>query len=157
MAFWTASIASARIVSIASLEISLSCSEAEEALGERHADSVADALPERPSSDLDAWRVSALGVPRRARAPLAELLQILEAQLVAGEVQQRVLQHARVPGAEHEAIAVGPLRVARVRMQKTLEQRVAQRRERHRGAGVTGVGLLDGVHRQRPDRVDREP
>ncbi len=48
---------------------------AEEALGDRHADGVGDALAQRTGRDLDAGRVAALGVPGRARAPLAELLR----------------------------------------------------------------------------------
>ena len=55
-------------------------------------------------------------------------------QVVAGQVQQRVLQHAGVARAEHEAVAVGPLGVGRVGPQEALEQRVRQRRERHRRA-----------------------
>ena len=55
----------------------------EEALGDRHADRVGEALTERAGGDLDARCVPALGVTRRARAPLAELLQVLEAQVVA--------------------------------------------------------------------------
>ena len=120
----------------------------EEALGHRHADGVGDALPERAGRDLDARRVAALGVPGRARAPLAELLEVLEREVVAGQVQQRVLQHAGVAGAEHEAVAVGPLRVGRVGAQEALEDRVGQRRERHRRARVARVGLLHRVHRQ---------
>ncbi len=129
----------------------------EEPLGDRHADGVAEPLAERPGRDLDAGRVPALGVPGRARAPLAELPQIVNAQVVAGQMQQRVLQHARVAGAEHEPVAVWPVWVSRVRAQEALEQGVRQRRERHRGAGMAGVGLLHGVHRQAADRVDREP
>ena len=128
----------------------------EEALGHRHPHRVGEALPQRPRRDLDALRVAALGVPRRERAPLAELLQILEAQLVAAQVKQRVLQHARVTGAQHEAVAVGPLRVRGVRVQEAPEDRVPQRRQRHRRARVAGVRLLHGVHRQAADRVDRE-
>jgi hypothetical protein len=128
----------------------------EETLGERETDGVADALPERTGRHLDARRVAALRVPGRTRAPLAELLQIVERQVVAAQVKQRVLQHARVPRAEHEAVAIGPVRVVRVRLEEALEQRVAERRERHRRAGVTRVGLLHGVHRQPTDRVNRQ-
>ena len=71
----------------------------EEALGHRHADRVGDALPERPGRDLDARHVAALGVAGRARAPLAEALQVLDRQVEAAQVGQRVLQHAGVPGA----------------------------------------------------------
>src|ERR1700733_490388 len=90
----------------------------EEALGQRHADGVADALPERSRCHLYARREPALWMPGRARAPLAELLKVVEAKVVAAQVQQRVLQHAGVARAEHEAVAVGPLGVLRVRVQE---------------------------------------
>ena len=84
----------------------------EHALGERHADRVADALAERAGRRLDARRVVRLGVARRAATPLPELLQVVDREVVAGEVQRGVLQDAGVAGGEHEAVAVGPLRVA---------------------------------------------
>src|SRR5680860_1644136 len=43
-------------------------------LGERHADRVADALPERPSGRLNARRMTVFGIPRRARAELPDCL-----------------------------------------------------------------------------------
>ena len=85
---------------------------AQPALGDRHADRVADALTQRPGGDLDPRRVAGLGVPRRAAAPLAELAQVLEREVVAGQVQHGVLQDAGVPVGEDEAVAVGPLGVA---------------------------------------------
>src|SRR4029077_12499364 len=77
-------------------------------------------------------------------------------EVVAREMQQRVLQHAGVSRAEHETVALAPARIARVRAQKALEDRVGQGSQRHRGAGMPGVGLLHSVHRQSADRVDRQ-
>ena len=82
----------------------------EEALGEAHADAVREALAERAGRHLDAFGVAELGMAGRRRLPLAEALQLLEREVVAGEVQRRVLEHARVAGAEDEAVAVGPVR-----------------------------------------------
>src|SRR3978361_1142311 len=45
----------------------------------------------------------------RQRAPLAELLQLVQRQVVAREVQDAVEEHRAVAGAEDEAVAVGPL------------------------------------------------
>ena len=61
----------------------------EEALRDRHADAVREALAERAGRRLDARRVPVLGVTRRARAPLAELLQVVEREVVAREVERR--------------------------------------------------------------------
>ena len=132
---------------------------AQELLGDRHADAVGEALAERAGRDLDAGRdvdAVALRVARRDRAPLAELLELVHREVVAGEVQDAVEQHRAVAGAEHEAVAVGPRRILRVVAHDAAEQDVGGRRHGHRQAGVPGVRLLDRVHRQRADRVDAE-
>jgi hypothetical protein len=128
-------------------------------LRERHADGVSDALPERAGRDLDARdRVLALelGVPGRPGAPLPELLQVVEREVVAGEVQRRVLEDARVAGREHEAVAVGPVRIGRVVSHALAVEDIGDGRERHGGSRVAGVGLLDRVHGEAADGVDRE-
>ena len=61
-----------------------------------------------------------------------------------------------MPGREHEAVAVEPVRVRRVVLHDPRVEHVRERRERHRGARMAGVRLLDRVHRERADRVDRE-
>ena len=58
------------------------------------------------------WR--GLGVPGRARLPLAERLDVVELEAVAGEVQHRVLQDRGVAVGQHEAVAVGPRRIGRI-------------------------------------------
>mmetsp|Transcript_118787 Transcript_118787/g.298772 ORF Transcript_118787/g.298772 Transcript_118787/m.298772 type:complete len:236 (+) Transcript_118787:1191-1898(+) len=64
-------------------------------LGRRQADGIGDAHAERPRGDLDALGLKVLGVPRRLGAPLPELLDVVNGHArVAGEVEQRVLQHA---------------------------------------------------------------
>jgi hypothetical protein len=81
------------------------------ALGDGHADAVGEALAERAGRRLDALGVSVLGVAGRERAPLAEGLQVLDRQAVAGQIEQRVEQHAGVAGGKQEAVAVRPGRV----------------------------------------------
>ena len=128
----------------------------EEPLRDREADAVREALAERSGRRLDARRVVHLGMAGRLRAPLAELLQLVEREVVAGEMERGVLEDARVAGGEDEAVAVGPVRVRRVVIHHLGVEEVRERRERHRGAGMAGVRLLHRVHRERPDRVDRE-
>ena len=55
---------------------------AQAALGDRHADRVAEALSERPGGDLDADGVAGLGVTGRAGVPLAEVAQVVEFEAV---------------------------------------------------------------------------
>src|SRR5579864_3100071 len=78
---------------------------------DRQTDAVGEALAEWSSRELNAWRQAILRMTGCPATPLAELLDLLERQVVSGEVQQAVQQHASVPGRKHETIAVGPLRV----------------------------------------------
>ena len=55
---------------------------------------------------------------------------------------------------QHVPIAVRPERLRRVVAQMLRPQLVGHRRQGHRRAGMAAVGRLDGVHRQRADRVD---
>ena len=128
----------------------------EEPLGDREADAVREPLAERPGRHLDPGGVVQLRVTGRQRLPLAEPLQLLERVVVAGEMQRAVLEDARVPGREDEAVAVRPLRIRRVVLQHLPVEQVRERCERHRGARVAGVRLLDRIHGERPDRVDRK-
>ena len=128
----------------------------EEAVREGHADRVPDALAERARRRLDPGRVMELGVPRCARPPLAELLQVVQREVVAAEVQRGVLEDARVPRREDEPVASGPLRRGRVVAHLLRVEDVGDGRERHRRARMAGVRLLHRVHREDADRVDRQ-
>ncbi len=129
---------------------------AQELLGHRHPDRVAEALAERARRRLDAVGVPVLGVARRAGAELAELLQVVERHVVAREVQAGIEQHRRVARREHEAVAIRPLRVGGVVLHDPRVEQVRGRREPERRARMPGVGSLDGVDRQGADRVDAQ-
>ena len=132
---------------------------AQEALGHRHADAVGEALAQRPGGDLHAGRdvdAVALGVPGRQRAPLAEVLELVEREVVAAEVQHGVQEHRAVAGRQDEAVAVGPVRIGGVVLHDPREEQVGDGGHRHRQPRVPGVGRLDAVHGQRADGVDAE-
>ena len=57
---------------------------------------------------------------------------------------------------KHETVAVGPERVVWVKSQEVLPEAVGDWRKRHGCPRMAGVGLLHGIHRQRPDGVDTE-
>jgi hypothetical protein len=128
----------------------------EERLRDREPDAVPEALPERPRRRLDARRVVELGMAGRPRPPLAELLQVVERQVVAREVEGDVLEDARVPGREDEPVAPGPFRLGRIVSHLLGVEQVRDGGERHRRARVAGVRLLHRVHREHADGVDRE-
>ena len=58
----------------------------EQLLGERHAHAVGDSLTERPGGGLHARRAAELGMARRLRAELAKALELVDRQVVAGQV-----------------------------------------------------------------------
>lgn len=123
--------------------------------GHRHADRGGQTLAERAGGDLDAVGVPELGVARGQRAPLAQVLQIVEFEPETGQVQLDVLGEAGVTAREHETVAADPARIGRVVAHDALVEHVGQRREAHRGTGVTVARVLHRVRGQHPDRVDR--
>ena len=132
--------------------VELAC---EQRLGERHAHRVGEALAERAGRRLHAGRNPRFRVSRRLRVQLAERGQLGHRQVVAGEVQQRVLQHRAVAVGQHEAVAVGPVRVGRVVREVAVPQRDRDIGHAHRHARVPGLGLFDRVHRERANRVGK--
>ena len=77
----------------------LAIAAVEQPLGERHADGVAEPLPQRAGRGLDARRVAIFGMTRRARSKLAEALELFHIHAGnAGEVEQRIEQHRAVAG-----------------------------------------------------------
>ncbi len=127
---------------------------AQDALGDRHADGVGEALPERAGGHLDAGGVASLRVAGRPRLELAELLQVVELEAVPGQVQQRVLQDRRMAVGQHEPVAVGPFRIGGIVLHDPRVEDVTERRERHRRALVPAVRLERSVHRHAADERD---
>ncbi len=128
----------------------------ERTLGDRHAHSVGDALAERARRGLDSRRHERLGMSRRAALPLTERSQVVEGEVVSGQVQEAIEQHAAVTRREYEAVAVGPLGIPRIVSQVLVPEDVRHRGGAHRQAGMAGVGLLHRVDRQHPDGVDAQ-
>ena len=121
--------------------------------GHGHADRVRQALPERAGGGLDALGVPVLRVAGGERAPLAQLLEVVELEPETGQVELDVEGQAGVPGGEDEPVAPGPVRVGRVVPHRALEERVRQRCQAHRGARVTTAAVFDGLRGEHPDGV----
>ena len=124
------------------------------ALGERHTDAVAEALAERAGGGFDAGGMAVFGVARRPGAPLAEVLQVVQGHVVAGEVEGGVEEHRGVARGEDKAVAVGPLGITRVVAHDLGIEEVGKRGVGHGGAGVARIGLLHTVHGEGADGVD---
>ena len=123
-------------------------------LRDRHADGIGETLPERTGGGLDAWRQAALGMPRRLAAPLAELFDVVQREIVAGQVQEAIKQHRTVSGREHEPIAITPVRIARIVFEQARPQHVSHRRGAKWQPRMTAVRLLYRIHREESHRVD---
>ncbi len=123
-------------------------------LADRHTDRRCHALTERPSCHFDTDSVTEFRMARRLAAPLAERLQIIQGQAVAEQVKQRIEQHRGVAGAQHEAVAVDPLRIGRIVVHDFRPQGVCHRCGPHWFTGMARLGFLDTFRRQDADRVD---
>ena len=116
-------------------------------------DRVRQALAERAGRRLDARRFVPLRMTGGLRMQLPETLDLVHRQVVAGQVQQRVLQHRAMPVRQHETVAVGPLRIVRVVPEEIVPEHFGNVGHAHRHAGMTGFGLLDGVGGEETDGV----
>src|SRR5262245_21621114 len=107
-------------------------------------------------------------MPGAATAELSEGLDIVKRNrrsaddliirvygLHAGEVQQRIEQHRGMPGGEHEPVAIRPDGIVRVEAEEALPQAVRHWSHAHWCAGMPGLGLLDRIHREGANGVDR--
>jgi len=121
-----------------------------------HAYRRGEALAQRAGGGLNARGLPVFGMAGRCALPLAELLEILQGDAVAGQVEQAVQQHAPMPGGQDEPIAIRPLRIRGVVLHELRPQHIRHRRCAHRQAGVAAVGFLNSINRQHPDGVDAE-
>ncbi len=122
--------------------------------GHGHAHRVGDALAQRAGGGLDAHGVAVLGVAGGQGAELPELLEVLDLQAVAEQVQQAVDQHGAVAGGQHEAVPVDPLGIGGVVLHLLAPDGEGGGGRAHGHARVTGFGLLHALGGQDTDRVD---
>jgi len=123
-------------------------------LGHRHTDAVGDALPEGSRGRLDARRKPVFRVARRLRVELPEILDLVDRHvLVAEEIERRIEQHRAMPGAQHETVAIGPMRIGRIELHHLGEQRHRHVGRAHRQAGMPRIGFFHRVHRKGTDRI----
>src|SRR5208282_5028195 len=115
---------------------------------------VSNTLTQRTRRNFRTGHHAILGMPRGTAAPSAKLLYISHRKVVTGEEQQAVEQHAGMPGGQHKTIAIGPFWVGGIVPKMARPQDVRHRRRAQRRPRMSRVRFLDGVDRQRPDRVD---
>ena len=122
--------------------------------GDGHADAVGETLAERAGSGLDTGCMAVLGMAWGHAAVLAEVLELLEGEIVAGQVEQGVEEHGAVAGAEDEAVAVVPVGVGRVVAQMPAPEGQGGGGHAHGQAGVSRISGLDGVQCEHANGVD---
>ena len=134
------------------------CRSPSRALSSRSASAMPTALPRPwPSGPVvvsmpGAWPYS--GWPAVLEPSWRKLRELLHRHAgIAGQMQQRVEQHRAVAGREHEAVAVRPIGRGGVELQEPGEQHGRHVGHAHRHAGMARLGLLHGIHGERPDGV----
>ena len=122
-------------------------------LGQREADRIREALAQRAGGGFHARGLVALRVAGGLAVQLAEVLQLLQRQVVAGQVQQRVLQHRAVAVGQDETVAVEPVRVRRAVAVVVVPQHFGDVGHAHGHAGMAGIGGLYRVGGEETDGV----
>ena len=93
-------------------------------LGDRHADAHGKTLAQRTGGHFHPVGVTVLGMAGGNRTVLAKLLQILNADFVACQVQYGVQHGGRVSIGQHEAIAIGPFGIRRVVAHELMKEEI---------------------------------
>src|SRR5512138_2134341 len=122
--------------------------------GDRHPHAVGKSLPERTRRHLDAGGQSIFRMPRCLAAKLAEILNILQREVISRQMQQGIKQHRTMPTRKDEAVAPCPLRVARIVPQVTRPHRKRHRCRAHRKPRMPGVSFLNCIRGKEADGID---
>jgi len=118
-----------------------------------HADRVRETLAERTGRGFDCRKFAVLRMTGGLRVQLAEALDFLDREIVAGQMQQRIQQHRTVAVAEHETIAIEPFRIRRVMAEEIIPQHFGDVGHAHRHARMAGFRGFDRIHGQRSNGV----
>ena len=111
-------------------------------------------MTQRAGGGFHAASVAVLRMTGGLGAELTELLQILDRQAVAEQMQKGIQQHGAVAGGEHEAVAIRPLVVGGIMLHFASPYGICHRRSAHGHARVAALGLLYRFRGQDANRVD---
>ena len=114
--------------------------------GEGETDGVGDTLDERASRALDAGRLMKLRVAGSLGVQLAEVLHLIDREVVAAKVQPAVQEHRAVAGGEHEAVAVEPAGLGGIVREGVAVKGRADLGRAEREAQMPGRALVDGIN-----------
>ena len=126
-----------------------------EALAIGETDGGSEALTQRTSGHFDARGQAVFRMTRGTGVSAAtEVLQIVQGQAVAGEVQLDVLGEGGVATGKNEAIAAFPVGIVRIMLDEMLVQSVGDRRQGDGGTRVAVSRTLNRVGRQDLGHLD---
>ena len=123
------------------------------AIGETNGGS--EALAQRTSGHFDARGQTIFRVTRGTGvSTAAEVLQVIQSQAVAGEVQLDVLGEGSMTARKDEAVATFPIGIVRIMLDEMLVQSVGDRRQGDGGTRVAVSRTLNRVGRQDLGHLD---
>ncbi len=128
----------------------------EVSLGQCHADRRGNTLSERARRHLGSGHDLDFGMAGSLGCPLPEILDFVEIEVVTHQVEHAVEQCRGMAAGQHETVAVRPLRVLRIVLEKLRIEHVGNRRETHGCARMPRVRLFDRVDGEGADGGDGE-
>ena len=126
----------------------------EVAFSHRHANRIGKPLAERAGGRFNAAGMTKFRVTGGDRAKLAEIFDLRARHIgISGQIQERIDQHRPMPGGQHKAVTVGPVRVRRIEIQVIGKQNSGCIGHPHRHARMAGFCRFNGIHCQRANSV----
>ena len=122
-------------------------------LRQRKADRIGNALPERPRGGFNARCITVLRVARGFGVQLTEVLDVVDGDVIAAQVQQGILQHGAMAVGQHKPVTVSPIGICRVVAKEIVPEDLGDVRHTHGSARVAGFGFLNRIHAQRANGV----
>ena len=119
-----------------------------------HPDRGGKTLPERAGRHLRSRGVTAFRMARGLASPLSKSLQVVQREIIAGQIQKGIEEHRGVAGRQDKPVAVRPKGISRIVLQTSRPKGVGCGSGPHRHARMTGFRLFNGIRRQKPDRID---
>jgi hypothetical protein len=76
--------------------------------GNRHSYAIGESLAKRTGGDLDTRGDAPFRMAGGPAPPLAEAFDLVQGEIIAGEMEKAIEEHGTVAGGEDEAVAVAP-------------------------------------------------
>jgi hypothetical protein len=114
-------------------------------LSNSETNSIREPLSQGTRRHLNAWCLMRLWMARGYAVDLAEVLEVVHANLVAEEVEESILQHAPVSIEQDEAIPIDLVWILRIEGHKLIEENVGDWRHPHGRARMARVRLERGI------------